>query len=123
MTQHITARFDTLHQAESAATKLKAIRAQEVEISPWNGGDSEDSALALGGAGFAATGFASGAGTTFPASGSGISAGGFAVFPFMADDFVPGGEAQQGFLLQAVIANNEQEKAIKIVRDAGGDEL
>src|SRR5690554_2176658 len=35
--QVITGRFDALYQAEGAATKLRTIRANDVEISEWNG--------------------------------------------------------------------------------------
>jgi len=90
--QQITGRFDALYQAEAAASKLRTIRADEVEISEWNGGShreneatSDRGVANLGyGPNMIGAGIINGGGVG--TMGSSIPIAGFGFIPFMGEE-------------------------------------
>src|SRR5690606_4437825 len=124
MEQVITGRFDVLSQAESAATKLRTIRANDVEISEWSGGSPREET----GSGMAFFGYNSNisgvAGVTGGVAGigGGFSSNGMSFLPFMGEDH-DHDETNRGFLLNARIPDDQREKAVRIIREAGGREF
>ncbi len=130
MEQVITGRFDALNQAEGAATKLRTIRANDVEISEWNGSSSirsDEEATGSNGLGVGAFGYGpniAGAGGIAGATGAGLgfSTGGFGFLPYMIDDQNPQ-NANRGFILNALVPDDQREKAVRIIREAGGREF
>lgn len=123
MAYQFTARFDRLSAAESAAAKLKSIRAHEVEISPWSGGSGDGEYALSGRAGFPAP-----TGLAFPAfgamgggmSGGNVSGAGFPIMAAAAPDETLG---DQGYLLHAVVDDDRQEQGRRIVSECGGSEI
>lgn len=124
----ITARFARLEQAEEAASKLKALRARDVAISPWSAGDrrtDEGSGTAGGEFGVSGDGLSAATALAFPPLGAvgTISAIGYANFlPFDdEDDYPPTSAPTRGFLLTAVLDDAGRGKAARIIREAGGE--
>lgn len=130
MEQIITGRFDALYQAEGAATKLRTIRANDVEISEWNGSSYREDQPTSDDSGSGTATFAYGPNVSGVA---GIS-GGFAGFsggfstntlgflPYMGDDQHPQ-YSNQGYLLNALVTDDQRDKAVRIIREAGGREF
>jgi hypothetical protein len=123
MEQIVTGRFDALNQAEGAATKLKSIRAKDVEISEWNGGGNNQLPEGTN-PGIAAFGYGPNMGGGIMGLGGGYTAGGFGFgfIPFMQDDYDQQ-DSDRGFILYALIQDDQRDKAIRIIREAGGTEL
>src|SRR5690554_2717459 len=138
MKQVITGRFEALFQAESAAAKLRMIRANEVEISEWNGsllreeqpsGDGIDSGLGKSSSlssGMVTFGFGPNISGTAGISGGvagtglGFATSGLGYIPYYGDDQYPG-DMNRGYILNALVQDDEQrDKAIRIIREAGG---
>lgn len=130
MEQVITGRFDALYQAEGAATKLRTIRANDVEISEWNGSSSirsDEETAGSSGPGVVTFGYGPNiSGTAGITGGSGIglgyTSGGFGFLPYMLDDQNPQ-DADRGFILNALVPDDQREKAVRIIREAGGREF
>ncbi len=128
MEQVITGRFDALYQAEGAATKLRTIRASDVEISEWNGSSSirsDEETTGSSGPGVVTFGYGPNlSGMAGITGGSGIglgySSGGF--LPYMLDDQNPQ-DANRGFILNALVSDDQRDKAVRIIREAGGREF
>jgi hypothetical protein len=130
MEQVITGKFDVLSQAEGAATKLRTIRANEVEISEWNGSSSMDAERSTGVDGVGTTMFAynpnnSGVGGISGGAagiGGGFSSSGPSFFPYMGNDDYSK-DTNQMYLLHALVQDEQRDKAIRIIREAGGREF
>lgn len=130
MEQVITGRFDALYQAEGAATKLRTIRANDVEISEWNGSSFREDEPTSDGSGLGNITFGYGqnmgavAGISGGVSGvgGGFSTGGLGFLPFMGDDQYPQGD-NRGYILNALVNDDQRDKAVRIIREAGGREF
>lgn len=129
--QVITGRFDALYQAEGAATKLRTIRANDVEISEWNGSSSfrgDEPNSGSSGPGIVTFGYGPNVSGVAGISGgvSGIGAGfstsGFGFLPYMLDDQNPQ-DANRGYILNALVEDDQRDKAVRIIREAGGREF
>jgi hypothetical protein len=130
MEQVITGRFDALHQAEGAATKLRTIRANDVEISEWNGGSPRENEMSTDGRGPGMTTFGFGPNISglggisggVAGIGGGFSTNGISFLPFMGDD-QDREESSGGFLLNALVQDEQRDKAVRIIRESGGREF
>jgi hypothetical protein len=130
MEQVITGRFDALNQAEGAAGKLRTIRASDVEISEWNGGSIREDEQTSDGSGTGTLNI--GYGPNVSGLGgiiggvAGISGGfassGFGFSPYMGVDQYPQ-NTNQGYILNALIQDDQRDKAVRIIREAGGREF
>lgn len=125
MEQVITGKFDALYQAEGAATKLRTIRANDVEISEWNGSSPSEAEMGTGynGPGQGMLGIVAGiSGGAVGIGGGGYSSSGPSFLPFMGDD--PYSQStNQAYLLNALIQDEHRDKAVRIIREAGGREF
>ncbi len=122
MAEYFTAKFDTLSQAEAAATKMRAIRANDVEISHWNrplgNTDVEFAMEDINYTGYVPYGGSGG----FPSSVGGFSTGG-TMLPYIANDDYSYRGSDSGYLLNARVDNGQREQAIRIIKECGGGEI
>lgn len=120
MSEHVTAKFDTYTHAEEAAAKLRAIRTADVEISEWD----EQHAVRSEGMSDYLSGFIPQIGQYYPVMGGGESAGRIGPMSFAAADlYVDPDPPSQTFILNALVTPDQREKAIRIIRDCGGEEI
>ncbi len=122
MAEHFTAKFDTLSQAEAAATKLRSIRAGDVEISHWNRPlGNTDVEFALEDINY--TGYVPyGGGGGYPSSVGGFSTGG-TMLPYIAADDYSYNRGGSGYLLNARLDGEQRDQALRIIKECGGDEI
>lgn len=124
MGEQITAKFETLSQAEAAATKLQSIRAEEVEISEWDA-PSRDSDVDIYAHSEMLPSYAPDGSRYYPTASSPTTSSGLAMMPYAAiDGYAPSpGAYSASYLLNARVADEQKEMALRIVRECGGGEL
>lgn len=121
MAENITGKFNSLSDAEAAATKLKSIRARDVEISEWNGAQGIDDDLESYSnmrAAFLPTSW------TYYPLGGGLTSPFYNMAPYGASGEVGRfGNYSQSYLVNGIIAEEERDKAVRIIRECGGSEI
>jgi hypothetical protein len=125
MAENLTAKFDTLSQAEAAATKLRSIRANDVEICHWDrplgNTDVEFAMEDINYTGYVP--FVGGGSYPSIVSGLGGAAGLSGMLPYAASDEYSPSRSGQGYLLNASIDKEQHDQAVRIISECGGNEL